>query len=117
MKASPPAFIIKIEQRHSGQILDKLSLGISIYKTLSFCLATMTRPAREAGPMPQKRKGSYQVKLIPIGTHEQAAEALEAAVGIVIESAPGVLCSRKNESDVENIISVSVRYDVGGKLR
>jgi hypothetical protein len=38
MKASPPAFIIKIEQRHSGQILDKLSFGISIYKNFSFCL-------------------------------------------------------------------------------
>jgi hypothetical protein len=62
-------------------------------------------------------EGSYRVRLVSVGTHEQAAEALEAAIGIVIESTSGVLCSRKNESDVENIISVSVRHDVGGKQR
>lgn len=64
--------------------------------------------------MSQKRKGPYQVRLISVGTPEQAAEAFESAIGIVISNS--ILGSRKINGDVENNI-VRVRHDVGVKQR
>lgn len=63
-------------------------------------------------------EGSFKVKLIPISTPEEAQEALEAAISIIIGSASGssTLCSRENEGDVENKLFLC-RQDVRGETK
>lgn len=54
-----------------------------------------------------KTEGSFEVKLISVSTPEEAQEALETAIRIIIGNVSGnsILNSRKNKRNVENEIS------------
>ncbi|MDK2836750.1 MAG: hypothetical protein PWP21_1527 [Thermosediminibacterales bacterium] len=53
-----------------------------------------------------KTEGSFKVKLISVSTPEEAQEALETAIRIIIGNVSGnsILNSRKNKRNVENEI-------------
>lgn len=55
--------------------------------------------------MSQNKKGSYQIKLVPIGTPKQAKEVLESVVATVVNMLWGSdVLARKGQTSLERSI-------------
>jgi hypothetical protein len=67
--------------------------------------AWIARPPREAELVSQNKKGSYQIKLVPIGTSKQAKEALESVVATIVNTLWGSdVLTRKGQTSLERSI-------------
>lgn len=55
--------------------------------------------------MSQNKKGSYQIKLVPIGTPKQTKEALESVVATIVNMLWGSdVLARKSQTSLERSI-------------